>query len=105
MNAWEIHTCDLGWGPHPVVIPIRRELDAKSLEVLDCSSQRASRPPFDNEVLLDESDGLDWPTLCKCDCIFAVPRHELKDLRGVVSLERRRKIVRTIIQTHGWNML
>ncbi len=107
MNAWDIHTCDLGWGTHPVVI-ISHPLRAARkdiVEVLDCSSQRASRPPADNEVVLDEVDGLDWPSLCKCDCIFAVPREEVKGRRGTVTAERRRQIVRAIIQSHGWNAL
>ena len=50
-------------------------------------------------------DGLDWPTFCKCDCIYAVPRAELKQRRGTVTTERRRRIVRTVIATHGWNVL
>ncbi len=107
MNAWDIHTCDLGWGTHPVVI-ISHPLRAARkdiVEVLDCSSQRASRPPADNEVVLDEVDGRDWRSLCKCDCIFAVPREEVKGRRGTVTAERRRQIVRAIIQSHGWNAL
>jgi hypothetical protein len=75
------------------------------VEVLDCSSQRANRSPAEHEVLLDQADGLDWPTLCKCDCVFAVPRTELKQQKGSVTAERRRKIVRAIIQSHGWNAL
>ncbi len=103
MNAWDIQTCDLGWGPHPVVV-ISHPLRAARkdfVEVLDCSSQRANRPPADNEVVLDETDGLDWPSFCKCDCIFAVPREELKGSRGSVGAVRRRQIVRAIIQSHG----
>jgi hypothetical protein len=75
------------------------------VEVLDCTSQRYSCSPEPNEVRLDAADGLDGRALCKCDCIFAVPRSELTQHRGVVSLERRRQIVRTIIQSHGWNLL
>ena len=107
MNAWGIYSCDLGWGDHPVVIvshPGRAE--RKDLvEVLDCSTQRENRPPRENEVDLDAADGLDWPTVCKCDCIFAVPREEIKARRGSVSSERRRSIVQAIIRTHGWNAL
>ncbi|MBI2928016.1 MAG: type II toxin-antitoxin system PemK/MazF family toxin [Verrucomicrobia bacterium] len=75
------------------------------VEVLDCSSQTASRPPAGNEVVLDEVDGLDWPSLCKCDCIFAVPREEVKGRGGTVTAERRRQIVRAVILSHGWNAL
>jgi mRNA-degrading endonuclease toxin of MazEF toxin-antitoxin module len=107
VKAWEIYSCDLGWGPHPVVIVSHsaRAERRDFVEVLDCTSQRASRVPAPNEVRLDEADGLDGPTLCKCDCIFAVPREELKRQRGTVSAERRRQIVRAIIQSHGWNLL
>lgn len=107
MKQWDVFKCDLGWGSHPVVIvshPARA--DRKDyVEVLDCASQRANRAALDHEVLLDEADGLDWPTFCKCDCIFAVPREELRVCRGGVVLERRRQIVRAIIQSHGWNAL
>ena len=40
-----------------------------------------------------------------CDCIFAVPREELKGRKGSVTAERRRQIVRAVIQSHGWNVL
>jgi hypothetical protein len=107
VNAWEVYEADLGWHPHPVVIvshPMRaRRKDF--VEVLDCSSQRANRPPNENEVLLDKTDGMDWPTFCKCDCIYAIPRGELKQHRGSVTLERRRQIIRAIINSHGWNAL
>lgn len=56
-------------------------------------------------MLLDQPDGLDWETFCKCDCIYAVPREELKARKGFITPERRRQIVRAIIQSHGWNAL
>jgi len=107
MNQWEIWACNLGWGSHPVVVVSHPARAARKefVEVVDCASQRAQRPPLEHEVLLDEADGLDWPTLCKCDCVFAVPRAELKQCRGSVVAERRRQIVRAIIQSHGWNAL
>ena len=105
MNAWDIHSADLGWGPHPVVIishPLR-VAHKEFIEILDCSTQRATRPARATEVLLDHADGLDWQTLCKGDCIFAVERSEIKARRGTVSPERRRQIVCTIIASHGWD--
>lgn len=107
MNAWEVYDADLGWGPHPVVVVSHPARAARKefIEILDCSTQHAGRPAQDNEVLLDRADGLDWPTFCKCDCIYAVPRAELRRLRGAATLERRRQIVRTRISTHGWNAL
>jgi mRNA-degrading endonuclease toxin of MazEF toxin-antitoxin module len=107
VNAWEIYEADLGWQSHPVVIVSHPARAARKnfVEVLDCSSQRANRPPHDSEVVLDKADGMDWPTFCKCDCLYAVPRGELKKHRGTVVLERRRQIVRAIIASHGWNAL
>jgi hypothetical protein len=85
MTAWEIFLCDLGWGTHPVVVISHPARAARKeiVEVLDCSSQRANRPPAENEIVLDQTDGLDWQAFCKCDCIFAVPRGELRERRGV----------------------
>lgn len=107
MNAWEVYEADLGWGSHPVVIVSHPARAARKefVEILDCSSQRANRPARDHEVLLDSSDGLDSPTFCKCDCIYAVPKTELGRLRGVVRFERRRQMIRTVIAAHGWNAL
>lgn len=105
MNAWDIHSADLGWGLHPVVIvshPVRAA-HKDFVEILDCSSQRAARPALTHEVLLDQEDGLSWETLFKCDCIFAVERSEIKAKCGTVTSERRLQIVRTIISAHGWN--
>jgi mRNA-degrading endonuclease toxin of MazEF toxin-antitoxin module len=107
MNAWEVWECDLGHGPHPVVLvshPLRI-VNKPVAEVLDCSSQRAARKPDRHEVVLDIEDGMNWETLCKCDCIYAVPKSELKNRRGAVSVERRRAIVRAIIDSHGWNAI
>lgn len=107
MNAWEVYEADLGWGAHPVVIVSHPARAARKpfVEILDCSSQRANRLPQEHEVILDGADGLDWPTFCKCDCIYAVPRAELQQRRETASTERRRQIVRTVIATHGWNVL
>lgn len=107
MTAWEVYEADLGWGVHPVVVVSHPARAARKefVEILDCATQRPTRPPQDHEVVLDQSDGLDWPTFCKCDCIYAVPRDELKKLRGNVAPERRRQIVRTIISAHAWNAL
>jgi mRNA-degrading endonuclease toxin of MazEF toxin-antitoxin module len=107
LNAWEVYDADLGWGTHPVVIVSHPARAARKefVEILDCASQRADRPAREHEVVLDVADGLDWPTFCKCDCIYAVPRQELKRHRGTVAIERRRQMVRTMIAVHGWNAL
>ena len=54
------------------------------------------------EVVLDSADGLDWPTLCKCDLIYSLEKTELTQKRGEVSHARRNQIIRTIIAAHAW---
>jgi hypothetical protein len=71
------------------------------VSVLLCSSQRAKREPELHEVVLDKADGLDWPTLCKCDLVYAVPKSELTDYRGTVSGERRRALAERIVRGLG----
>jgi mRNA-degrading endonuclease toxin of MazEF toxin-antitoxin module len=103
VKQWDIYTWEFEHGNHPAVIltPAPWSDKWESLNVLDCSSQRASRPPEAHEVLLDREDGLDWATLCRCHRIFMAPRSELKHHRGRVTLERRRAIGRTLIRVLG----
>jgi len=107
VTAWEIWTFDPGFGDHPAVIVSAQERAERKplLEIVLCSSQRVSRAPNAGEVLLDSADGLDWATLCKCDLIFSVERDLLHSRRGVVTVERRREIVRAIIASHSWNRI
>ena len=69
--------------------------------VILCSTQRAARKPEVHEVILDEADGLDWETLCKCDVVYAVPKTELVKRRGSVTSERRRAIAERVIRGLG----
>jgi len=94
-----------GWRePHPAVIVSHpgRAANKEVVEVLMCSTQRAGRAPEVHEFVLDEADGLDWPTLCKCDLIYAVPRDDLKSRRGEVTRARRGALLRTMLAAHGW---
>jgi mRNA-degrading endonuclease toxin of MazEF toxin-antitoxin module len=90
--------------PHPAVIVshLSRAENKDLIEVVMCTTQRASRAPKPEEIVLDEADGLDWPTLCRCDLIYAVPREDLKGRRGTVSAARQSQLVRTLIAAHGW---
>jgi len=56
------------------------------------------RDPHGNESLLDETDGMDLETLCRCDLLFTIDKSILKFRRGTVKIERRRDIARKIIQ-------
>jgi len=75
------------------------------VEIILCSTQRASRAPNAGEVVLDSADGLNRATLCKCDLIYAVDRDLLHTQRGQVTAERRREIVSVIVGCHGWNSI
>ena len=105
MNQWEIGTYTFpGVGGHPAVIvshPLRAERK-ETVEVLLCTTLRAGQTPGAHEVVLDGADGLDWSTLCRCDLIYSIPRHDLTALRGKVSIARQREIIRKIIASHGW---
>src|SRR5579859_7212249 len=100
MRAWDIFSfTPPGFpGPHPVVIISHPDRVARKpfVSILACSSQRAGRSAEAREVILDAADGLDWPTLCFCDIIYAVEKKDLIDHRGHVSAERRAAIIRTI---------
>ena len=106
MKAWEIWSYHpIGWpGAHPAVIISHpaRVANKADVSVVMCTSKPANRPPEPHEVLLDEADGLAWPTLCKCDLLYAVKKSGLTNLRGAVTPERRRQIIATINRANGW---
>ena len=101
MKAWEIWTGEI-FGPHPVVlVSNQKRIDLKDqIVVLKCATMRPTeaRDAKANETVLDEEDGLNWKTLCRCDLLFTVPKNSLTNKRGVVCSERRRDIARKIIQ-------
>jgi len=101
LKAWEIYTADI-FGEHPcVVVSCQPRIDAKpEVVVLGCRTMRPAneREPRVNEVLLDEADGLDLRTLCRCDLLFTVEKAKLGRRRGVVTPARRQEIARRIIQ-------
>ena len=106
MKAWDI----VSWQPpgwpeaHPAVLVSHpdRVSNKPEVNVLICSSKPATRAAKPIEVILDESDGLSWPTLCRCDLFFLVNKSDLKNLRGTVTTERRRQIIATINRSNGW---
>jgi hypothetical protein len=104
MRQWDIYTWEFPEGKHPaVVVSHPARLAAKPIiNVLLCSSQRAKRAADVNEVILDEADGLDWPTLCKCDLLYDVSKTDLKQHRGSVTPIRRRQIVEHMLSSFGW---
>ena len=106
MNRWEVWSFDFpGAGAHPAILISHPDRVARSrfVNVLLCSTQRATRTANETEVLLDEADGFDWPTLCKCDLFYLVPREKLYQRRGIVSWERRRTVLQRIISSCAFN--
>jgi hypothetical protein len=101
MKAWDIWTGDI-YGPHPVVlISCQSRIDAKQeVVVLKCTTMQpaTARAAKENETILDQADGMEWKTLCRCDLLFTVPKATLTHQRGFVTIERRRDIARKIIQ-------
>jgi len=106
MKRFEIFSWQpAGWPePHPAVIISNpaRVANKPEVEVVMCSSRKAGREAQPGEILLDAADGLDWPTLCKCDLIYAVKKSDLKHRRGEVSPLRRGLLIRNIIAAHAW---
>jgi mRNA-degrading endonuclease toxin of MazEF toxin-antitoxin module len=102
MNAWEVWQCPFPWGEHPAVIvsnPVRVERK-QQIVVLSCQTMRKDtvRDAEGHEALLDEADGMDWKTLCRCDLLYTIDKSILKFRRGTVQAERRRDIAKKIIQ-------
>ena len=81
---------------------LERVANKPEVSILLCSSKAAARPALPHEVILDQADGLDWPTLCKCDLLHAVAKAELKQRRGHVTDARRRQIIATMIRANDW---
>jgi len=106
MKAWDIFSF-LPPGfvePHPAVIVSHpdRVTSKPDINILICNSHRAGRAAAPGEVILDTADGLDWPTLCRCDLLYIVKKADLKFRRGKVTPERRRQIIATIIRSNDW---
>jgi hypothetical protein len=87
---------------HPAVIISNEETcgngDIEEVNALICTSARVIRAPKATEELLDEADGLDWKTLVRCDRIYLLPKSQLDDRKGSVSVERRYLIARKLVE-------
>src|SRR5437868_2435017 len=106
MRAWDILSWQPpGWPePHPAVIIShpQRVSNKPEVNILLCSSKPATRAAKPDEVILDQNDGLDWPTLCRCDLFFLVSKSDLTNPRGTVTAERKRQIIATMNRANGW---
>jgi mRNA-degrading endonuclease toxin of MazEF toxin-antitoxin module len=108
MKQWDIWTCDFAdAGPHPAVIVSHADRVARAplVNVLICSSQKASRPARENEVVLNGADGLDLETLVKCDLMYLVEKEQLYRRRGSVGTARRRALVQRLNACFGFTLV
>ena len=108
MKQWDIWTCDFAEaGPHPAILVSHpdRIAHAPLVNVLIGSSQRATRPPRENEAVLNGADGLDWETLVKCDLMYLVEKDRLYRRRGSVGTARRRALVQRINACFGFTLV
>jgi hypothetical protein len=104
MKPWEIYMWKFpDAGEHPAVIlgTVERVQQKPMINVLLCSSQQANRGPKETEVILDRADGLDWPTICKCDFVYSAPADQFSQARGSVTTARRREIAARVIRGLG----
>ena len=102
MKQWEVYTWRFPHGEHPAVIVTPEAwLHLDTVNVLACTTKEVRRSAELHEVLLDEEDGLNWPTLCRCHRVWLAPKKELVHLRGSVTPERRRQIGQKLIRVFG----
>lgn len=108
MRQWEVWTYDFDQaGPHPAVVISHPDRVARAplVNVLLCSTHRATRAARETELLLDSADGLDWETIVRCDLTYLVEKTSLHKCRGIVSSPRRRAIVQKIIACFGFDLI
>lgn len=103
MNQWDIYFFPFSKERrHPAVILSNDETchnpDIEEVNALICTSARANREPKATEEVLDESDGLDWKTMVRCDRIYLLPKRNLQEQKGTVTTQRRRQVARKIIE-------
>src|SRR5436190_21091980 len=96
MKAWDIYTGDI-YGPHPcVLVSCQARIDAKpQVVVLKCTSMKPGqeRRARENETVLDEEDGMNWKTLCRCDLLFTFAKTSFSQWPGQVTPDRGRDTV------------
>ena len=87
MSQFEIWTFEFPFGSHPAVIVTPNALMGDQfINVLACQTQQARRSPKSYEIILDQADGLNWPTLCRVAPFWAAKPSELSNRRGSVTL-------------------
>jgi len=103
MKPWGIYLFGFDQeGAHPAVIISNEERcqnpDLDYVNALLCTSAKLNRGPKKNEIILDESDGLDWKTAVRCDLIYMLEKPGFRELRGSVTPLRQKVIVRKMVE-------
>lgn len=103
MRQWDIVMFPFGEeGAHPAVVLSNDERcqnpDINRVNALVCTSAKVNRGPKPSEEVLDETDGLDWKTMVRCDQIHLLPKGQFRERRGAVSPLRRRTIARKLVE-------
>jgi mRNA-degrading endonuclease toxin of MazEF toxin-antitoxin module len=91
-QIWRYNFPEKGEHSCVVVSPPDIAAHSKRVNVLFCTSQRQSRRPYPEEVMLDRADGFDWETFVNCSEIWLVKSADLIGQRGTVTHARRVQI-------------
>jgi PemK-like, MazF-like toxin of type II toxin-antitoxin system len=87
---------------HPAVIISTDELcqnpDIEEVNALLCTSAKVNRSPKLTEATLDESDGLDWKTMVRCDRIYLLAKSQFQEAKGSVTWQRRSMLARKLVE-------
>jgi mRNA-degrading endonuclease toxin of MazEF toxin-antitoxin module len=106
VNQWEIYDYPFAEeGIHPVLIisnPARAgNRDFVEVNGLFCQTARPHVPLKAFHFLLDQADGLDNPTLVRCDHVRALRREFVGQRRGMVSRARRLPLFRKVLECYS----
>jgi mRNA-degrading endonuclease toxin of MazEF toxin-antitoxin module len=103
MKQWDVYQYRFEKeGLHPAVILSNDErgyhTDLEAVNALLRTSAKLNREPRKHEVILDDSDGLDWKTAVRCDVMYLLPKSGFERHQGSVSPIQRREVARKIVQ-------
>jgi hypothetical protein len=103
VRQWEIYDYPFAEeGSHPVLILSNSDraanADFAELNGLFCRSVRPHFQPKWFHFMLGEADGLDNPTVARCDHVYVLRREFIGRRRGVVAVSRRLPLFRKVLE-------
>ena len=110
MKQWEIFDFPYPSAdqPHAFVVISNAEVCSRekfpAVNGLICTTLQGNRTPLDYEVVIDEADGMDRRTAVACNLVFQLAKKDSlrKTARGIVTIERRRAIIKTFSFAFRW---